>query len=240
MEDVSELRLRLELAEEAVRKAEERAAAGRLALEVMHDIRNPLEALRNLNYLTSLSAENPADVRRFVQLAEEQLEIVTGIANSTLGFVKAAKHPRPVNLAMLAEAGLRIHQRTIERKKIHLSTDFDRDAVAPMYPGELLQVISNLLTNALDAVPSQGALRLRVRKCAGCVYLVVADSGHGISPENLHRIFKPFFTTKDERGTGLGLALSRKIVERHHGSIRLRTSQQPGKSGTVFRISLPI
>jgi signal transduction histidine kinase len=100
-------------------------------------------------------------------------------------------------------------------------------------------IISNLIVNAVDALPSGGILSLRVRKVQGKVRFSIADNGHGIPAEYSQEIFQPFFTTKKENGTGLGLAISKKIIERHNGVIRMRSSVRPGKSGTIFHISLP-
>jgi signal transduction histidine kinase len=230
---------KLAQAAEALRKCDEHATAGRLALEVMHDIRNPIEALRNLNYLTGLSPDDPEAVRRFAGLAEEQLTIATGIANSVLAFTHATNQPKPVNLVLLAEAALRIHQRAIEAKKVRLLKDLQEDAIASVYTSEMLQVISNLIHNAVDALPQDGILRLRLRKAEGEIHLLIADNGHGIPAEYADEIFEPFFTTKEER-TGLGLALTKRIVERHRGTIKMRSSVRPGRSGTLFKISLPV
>jgi signal transduction histidine kinase len=139
----------------------------------------------------------------------------------------------------LAEAALRIHRKAIEARKIHLVKDLPSTLVAEVHGGEILQVVSNLIANALDALPVGGRLRLRLRRRQGEVHFVVADNGQGIPTDQIAEIFKPFFTTKEERGTGLGLALSKGIVERHRGKIRLRSSVRPGRSGTVFKISLP-
>lgn len=237
---IDELQSKLELTAEALRRSDELATAGQLALEVMHDIRNPLEALRNLIYLTSLRATETEEIREYAKLAEEQVAIVIEIANSTLDFVKAKNRPNPVNLVSVAEAAFRIHQRTIADKKIHLVKDLAGDVIAPVCSGEMLQVISNLLTNALDALPPSGTIHVRLRKRQDEVLLLIADNGHGIPPEHVAEIFRPFFTTKQDRGTGLGLALSQKIVRRHGGTIRMRSSVRPGKSGTLFRISLPV
>jgi signal transduction histidine kinase len=237
---IDDLQSQLERTAEALRRSDELATAGRLALEVIHDIRNPLEALRNLNYLTSLRANDAEEVRRYAVLAEEQMDILIEIANTTLNFAKATNRPKPVNLVLLAEAALRIHQRTIEEKKIHLVKDLPEDVVASVYSSEMLQVISNLLTNALDALPPAGTIYVRLRKRQGEVQLLIADNGHGIPPEYGEEIFRPFFTTKEDRGTGLGLALSQKIVGHHQGTIKVRSSVRPGKSGTLFKISLPV
>jgi signal transduction histidine kinase len=200
---VADPEVKLAQAAEALRKCDEHATAGRLALEVMHDIRNPIEALRNLNYLTGLSADDPEAVRRFAGLAEEQLTIATGIANSVLAFTHATNQPKPVNLVLLAEAALRIHQRAIEAKKVRLLKDLQEDAIASVYTSEMLQVISNLIHNAVDALPQDGILRLRLRKAEGEIHLLIADNGHGIPAEYADEIFEPFFTTKEERAPAL-------------------------------------
>ncbi len=229
----------LAVSTEALRKAEERAIAGRLALEVMHEVRNPLEALGHLTYLALQEADDPAKVRKYMLLAEEQMENLNHIAKQTLAFSQPMEKPRPIDLVTVAEAAIRIHQQVIEERRIHLVKDMPEGAVAEVLTGEMLQVVSNLIVNALDALPVEGILRLRVRKRRNEIDFVIADNGHGISNQHSGAIFEPFFTTKADKGTGLGLALSRRIIERHNGRIRVRSSVRPGKSGTTFRISLP-
>jgi len=234
-----ELHRRLAGAIDALHLAEERAIAGRLALEIMHEIKNPLEALSHLTFLTLAEADEPEKVRGYMLEAEEQMAEIRQIASQTLGVARQTSVPKMSDLAALTEAAIRIHQKTIAEKKIHLVKDMTEGVTASVYTSEILQVISNLIVNALDALPPDGMLCLRVRKRRDEVHLVVADTGHGIDSEHCANIFKPFFTTKEERGTGLGLALSKKIVERHRGRISMRSSVQPGKSGTIFRIALP-
>lgn len=230
---------RLAVATEALRKSEERAIAGQLALELMHEIRNPLEALGHLTYLARQEAGESQKLCEYLDLASKQMATVRQIANQTLGFARASQFPKPIDLVELAEAALRIHQRAIKAKQICLVRDLPNGVVVPVHTGEILQVVSNLIVNALDALPADGTLCLRLRKRAGEVDLLVADNGHGIPIEHHHLIFQPFFTTKQERGTGLGLALTKKIIEKHRGKIRMRSSVRPGRNGTTFRISLP-
>jgi signal transduction histidine kinase len=239
MSKTSELESKLAVATEALRRSEERATVGQLALEVIHDVRNPLEALRNLTYLMTVESENPEQVRKYAALAEEQIAIVADVADSTLGFAREPTTRRPTDLVQLAEAALRIHQRTIEGKGIHLVKDLPHKVVLPVHSGEILQVISNFIANSLDALPFNGTLSLRLRKSTNGVHLLVADNGHGIPDAYAGNIFEPFFTTKEDRGTGLGLALSKRIIESHRGTIKMRSSVQPGKSGTTFKISIP-
>jgi signal transduction histidine kinase len=231
---------KLAIATEALRKTEERAVAGRLALEVMHEIKNPLEALGHLTYLALQDADDPAKVRMYLLQTQEQMENLSHIAKQTLGFSQQLGMPRAIDLVSVAEAAIRIHYRVIEEKRIHLVKDLPKGAVAEVFTGEMLQVISNLIVNALDALPAEGILRLRVRKRKNEIDFVIADNGHGISDQHKEAIFQPFFTTKIDKGTGLGLALSKRIIERHNGSIRVRSSARPGKSGSAFKISLPL
>lgn len=224
---------------EALRRAEERATAGQLALEMIHEIRNPLEALSNLTYLTMLSAADPDRVREYCKLSEEQMATVNRIASQTLSFARPIRSPRAVNLNSVADAALRIHQRTIESKRVRLVKDLDEQVTAEVYTGEILQVISNVVVNALDALQEEGTLHLRLRRRNSEIQLVIADNGHGIAKDDLASIFEPFFTTKEGQGTGLGLALSKNIMDKHRGKIRLRSSIRPGRSGTTFRISFP-
>lgn len=235
----SGLEAKLATAIEALRRSEERAVAGQLALELMHEIKNPLEALGHLTYLTLNQADDIEKVQKYMRLAEEQMTTLTQITSQTLGFARSSQTPRPIDLVDLAEAALRVHQRAIEAKKVHLVKNLSENVVAQVYTSEMLQVISNLIVNALDALPVNGTLCLRLRRSSDKVHFVIADNGHGIPPEHVDQIFQPFFTTKQERGNGLGLALSKKIIEHHRGTIRIRSSVRPGRSGTIFKISLP-
>ena len=124
-------------------------------------------------------------------------------------------------------------------KQIRVVKDFPQELIAHVYTTEMLQVMSNLIVNSLDALPPDGTLWMRLRKRNREIHIVVADNGHGISADVMSRIFEPFFTTK-KAGNGLGLALSKKIIEHNQGKIKLRSSVRPGKSGTTFKISLPI
>lgn len=223
---------------EDFKRAQERATAGQLALELMHEIKNPLEALGHLVYLTKEEAPDVDVVRRYMTQAQEQLALIQQIASQTLGLARPSLAPTHVDLVTLAEAALRIHQRTIAAKQIRLVKDIPNELPVEVLTSEMLQVISNLVVNALDALPADGTLHLRLRRCDGRVHLTVADNGCGIPDEHVATIFQPFFTTKSD-GNGLGLALTQEIVHRHQGSIRMRSSVRPGRTGTAFRVSIP-
>lgn len=241
MEDprIAELQNKAAALAEALHKAEERATAGLLALESMHEIRNPLEALGHLTYLAREEASNPEAVKRFLLLAEEQLIHLRQVADQTLSFARSSTSTRPICLVVLAEAALRVHQKSIQAKRIHVVRHFPERAPASVYRGELLQAVSNLISNAVDALDAGGTLCLRLRMCDDAICFVIADNGRGIPLEQMPSIFEPFFTTKGEQGNGLGLALTRKIIDHHKGSIQVRSSVQPHRHGTLFRVRIP-
>jgi signal transduction histidine kinase len=235
---IADLQSKLAGVSETLRRAEERATSGLLALELMHEIRNPLEAIGNLVYLAMEESGDRDAVCAYLQRIEEQLATLNHIASQTLGFARTTASPQPVCLVALAEAALRIHQRTVKSKQIRVVKDFPQKLIAQVYITEMLQVFSNLVVNSLDALPRDGTLRVRLSQHNHESHILVADNGHGIPAEDLERIFIPFFTTK-KAGNGLGLALSKKIVEHNQGRIALRSCVRPGRSGTIFKISLP-
>ena len=218
---------------------DERTTAGHLALEIMHEIRNPLETLGHLTYLAHEEADDPEQVRRYMKMAEEQIRAMSRIANQTLSFAKLSQKAKPVDLVTLAEAALRIHQRTIEAKRIHLVRKLPEDLTAEVQEARILQVVSNLIANAIQAMPEEGRLGIRLKKRGGYIELLVADNGHGIDPATRDKLFEPFFSTKGESGNGLGLSLTKRIVEDHSGRLSVRSSIRPGRSGSVFKVVLP-
>jgi len=234
-----ELKARLAAAEKALRQAEIRATIGQLALEMIHEIRNPLEALSHLTFLARQQAEEPDQVRNYLSLAEEQMAHLRYISGKTLGYSKSAFSIEPADLVKVAEAALRIHQASFTRNHIRLITDLPKQVIAHIHFAGMLQVISNLLANAIDALSGAGSISLRLRTGENHAHILVADNGHGIPSENMRSIFEPYFTTKGDRGTGLGLALTMRIVDGHRGRIRVRSSVRPGRRGTTFRVSVP-
>ena len=224
---------------EVLRRTDELALAGRLALELMHEINNPLDALGNLAYLALEESGSSERMCTYLVQIEEQVATIREIVNQTLGLTKSSPLRKNEKLGKLAEAAIRIHRKSIASKQIHLVPDLPGELAAEVRASEILQVISNLIANAVDALPDEGILHLRVRKDSSAVHILIADNGHGIPIEHADRIYEPFFTTKQDRGTGLGLHISKTIVEGHRGEIRMRSSTKEGKSGTTFRISLP-
>ena len=232
-------------AQEALLGAEKLAAVGRLAASMAHEINNPLEAVTNTLFLARTHPEVTPALRELLLLAEQELSRVANITRQTLGFFRGASEPATSSIAEILDDALALYQTKIRARNIRLVKQVRFDGLIHARPRELRQAFSNLVANALDAVPDGGDLVLRVgrgrdwRSGMPGVIVTVADSGLGIEPQHRKRIFEPFFTTKRDTGTGLGLWLTREIVLRHSGRIRIRTSSGRGRSGTTISIFLP-
>jgi len=229
-------------AEEALRRSEKLAVAGRLAASIAHEINNPLEAIVNLVYLarTSSSLES---AREFLGLAESELARVSAITNETLKFYRQPNKPTQLQVAPIFESLLVLYQQKLQSANIEVETAFYPTEPIVAFGGELRQMFSNLLTNAIDA-SRNGRIYLRVRSVVDSagrtgVRVVVADTGSGIPAAMKRVIFEPFVSTKGMRGTGLGLWVTSEIVEKHGGKIRVKSSTSPERHGTIFSVFLP-
>jgi len=228
------------MAEEALQRSERLAVASRYAGAVIHEINNPLEALTNLVYLTKQAPHNVSSVLQNMGIAESQLARLSDIARTTLSFYRDQAEAKDFDLVAIAESALMIHSRRAQRQKIEIRKDLKGPVTARFFGGEILQVISNLIINALDAVPETGGvLSLRVRRYKGKVHLSVTDNGHGVTPAMAKVLFQAHRTTKSH-GNGLGLWLSKSIAEKHNGTITYRRETRTGKTGTTFRLTLPV
>jgi PAS domain S-box-containing protein len=241
--------------EEVLRRTEKLAAAGRLAASIAHEINNPLEAITNCVYLLE-QCDLAAEPRRYLALVQQELARVSHITTQTLRFYRQSTRPIQTDVAELLETVLALYEARLRDHSILVVREYQAVPRVTVYDGEIRQVLANLVGNALDAmagssdanpldapVPDRLVLRLRNSRdwASGerCVSITVADTGTGMSASTLDRIYEPFFSTKGVTGTGLGLWVSQEIIDRHHGEVRVRSSQQP-PSGTVFRVLLPV
>lgn len=230
-------------AEEALRKNEKLATAGRLAATIAHEINNPLEAIGNLLYL---ARKDKAKADEYLDMAEQELTRVAKIAQQTLGFVREPASPVSFDVETVLDEVLQLHGQALRAKKVEVFREYASQVQVLGFPGELRQVFINLVANSIDASPDGGQLRVRVERSREWsnggrpgIRVTIADNGCGMTRETLTHLFEPFFTTKKESGTGLGLWLSYNIVQKHRGSIRVRSRTRAGLSGTVFSIFLP-
>jgi signal transduction histidine kinase len=231
--------------EEALLQAEKLAAVGRLASSIAHEINNPLEAVTNLIYLAQHAAIKP-EVREYLNTAEAELRRVSGIARQTLRFHRQSTNATPIAMPDLIGDTLPFYQGRLINAGIRLQRRDRSRLPVTCFEGEIRQVLSNLLGNAIDAIGANGGrILIRSREATHWssgsrgVLLTVADTGSGMSKTAQGKIFDAFFTTKGASGTGLGLWISRQIVERHRGDLRVRSSQSPHAHGTVFTLFLP-
>jgi len=231
--------------EEKLRIAEKLATAGRFAATIAHEINNPLAAVTNLVYLAKTAAVSEP-TKTFLVQAEQELSRVSHLAKQTLGFYRESSGAARITIGSLLPSLLSVFSSKTRNKAIHIKTEIRQDPTILVMPGEIRQVLANILSNSIDAVGGGGQIKIRVsatkdqKSEAPGVLITIADSGAGIPPSIRAKLFQPFFTTKKDVGTGLGLWVCKTIVEKHGGHIRLRSSVEAGRSWTAFSIFLPI
>ncbi len=232
--------------EQTLRTSERLAQAGRLSATIAHEIRNPLDTVSNLIYLLRHEQEASAASAQYLEMASDELGRIAQITGQLLTFHREARAPVEVDLADVIQSVLVLHAPQIRRGHIKVEQRVDTTRPVRGFPGELRQVFSNLVGNAIDAMPQGGKLILHIRESSyasdpGCggVRVTVLDTGAGIPIGVRRNLFAPFYTTKGEKGTGLGLWVSRGIIEKHEGTIYLRSAVRPSKSGTAFSVFLP-
>ncbi len=233
----------LKQAQEALLQSEKLAAAGRLAASISHEINNPLESVTNLLFLVSGDQNLQASTRRFVEQAEQELARVSHIATQTLRFYRQSTKPTSADVSTLLDSVLTLHRGRFANMQVEVDRQYRTTTPLLCFEGELRQVFTNLVGNALDAMfGKEGRLVLRTsarhnwKNGKKGIRVTVADTGSGIAPEIQARIFEPFYSTKGNRGTGLGLWVTKEIIAKHHGVVKVRSRQ--GK-GTIFSIFFP-
>ncbi|HEX3985701.1 MAG TPA: hybrid sensor histidine kinase/response regulator [Acidobacteriaceae bacterium] len=245
---VAQARAQEELDRTAVllRENQKLITLGRLAASIAHEINNPLESITNLLYLLGEERDLTGSARSYLALAQKELGRVGQISRQTLNFSRETTGPVRAKIDELLEEVLSLYSRRTMEKNLRVERQYDCPEEALVYPGEMRQVLSNLITNAVEASSPNGRLRVRVRCTRSWTHsgvrgirVSVGDNGSGIPLEVQRRLGEPFFTTKGQRGTGLGLWVTRAIVERYGGEMQLRSSVHPRRHGTVFSIFLP-
>jgi PAS domain S-box-containing protein len=231
--------------EQALVRAEKLASAGRLAAAIAHEVNNPLEGLVNLIYLAQ-GENNLQTIRRHLSEADRELQRIAHITRQSLGFYRENSSASLFRPDVVIREVFDFYSFRASQAGVSLNVNIKTEQKAWGNAGELRQVISNLLANSLDACSAGNAVCVRVRASYNPrnlampgVRIVVADTGCGISPENLDRIFEPFFTTKKDTGTGLGLWVSRELIEKYGGQLSVRSCISVRRTGTVFSMFLP-
>jgi signal transduction histidine kinase len=230
------------LAEYALRTAEKLAATGKLANAIAHEINNPLEAITNLLFLAR-SSTSLEFIQEMLTNAAAQMERVARITKQTLAFHRDSEHPIPIDVGGLVEEVAGMYSRSAGVRRVRVLCERQPALMVSGFPGQLTQVFGNLIRNATEAAPPDSAITVRVRPVhrggRTGVSVVILDRGRGIPTNIKMKMFDPFFTTKDLKGSGLGLWVSKRIIAKHDGTIRFRSSERIGASGTVFEVFLP-
>jgi PAS domain S-box-containing protein len=233
-------------AEEALRENEKLAAMGRVAGIIAHEINNPLEAITNAFFLLRDHPSLDSEARHFARLAEQELQRVSHITKQTLGFYRESRQPIPISISEMLDDVTELQARKLQALKISLEKEYLVPGMIQGFPVELRQVFLNLFSNAVQAIGNGGKVRLRVYEGTDWdthrrgVCIAIVDTGPGIRPEDADKLFKPFFSTKSAKGTGLGLWISQGIIQKYEGKITFRTSTASGRTATCFRIFLPV
>ena len=233
--------------EEMLRRTEKLAVAGRLAAVIAHEINNPLAAITNCLYLIE-QCELPEDAREMLELAQSELTRISQITVQTLRFHRSSMHARATNLQDLVETVLTLLASRCQKHRVVIEKRFGEIPLLVIHDGEIRQLITNLIANAIDALPRGGRMIIRARGVAHLgtgrrgVRLTIADNGVGLDASTKSHLFEPFFTTKELTGTGLGLWVGHGIVEKHGGEIRFwsREASAGHSGGTVCTVFLPV
>ena len=224
-------------------QAEKLAATGRMAASIAHEINNPLESLMNIVYLARTYSQNDTKVYQLLLTAEGELERVAHIARQTLGYYKDTGSPAQVHIHDLLENVLTVYSSKMRTAGISVDSRFDDPQKIVVSKGEMLQCFSNIIANAIDAMPNGGQLSVSATQVSGPsgegIQIAIQDSGCGIAQENLSGVFEPFFTTKGSLGTGIGLWVTRQLIEKRGGTIEIASSTAPRMSGTTLTIFIP-
>lgn len=230
------------LTEAALFESERMATIGRMAASIAHEVNNPLEAILNLGYLLDRHPSLDDEARGYTHLLVNEVMRVSEITRQTLSFYRDTSSPVDVDMASILESVLNLQRPLMAQRSIRLCTKLQQGAFVCASPGELRQVFTNLVVNAIDALPNGGRIRVSATRAfhGSSVCVTIADNGPGIPSSVCGKIFQPFYTTKTSKGTGLGLWICQGILRKHGGTIRMRTSTVPrSATGTVFRVSLP-
>ena len=240
--DITDVRI----AQQAAIESERQATAGRMAATIAHEINNPLEAVTNFIFLALTTEGMPEEAARHLQVADRELARAAQITRQMLGFYRGGSKRRWIPFSEVIQDVLTIYGRKLRNKQLSTSISVDPGLEIYGKDGELRQVLLNLTANAVDASLPGGTLWFRAHRTPNWkggsddgLRITLADNGSGMSPEVQRRIFVPFFTTKIGTGTGLGLWVTKCLIEQQGGYVHFR-SRQGKRSGTVMSLFLPV
>ena len=228
--------------EKSLVQAEKIAATGRMAATIAHEINNPLEAIVNLHYLLRPMVIDPVGIS-YLNSIESELDRVSHIAKQTLGYYRENAFASSTSLSELVLHAIAIYEPRCIAAGIEIKKSLDSSRKVMLRRGEMMQVISNLISNSIYAMPEGGVLSLSVKDAESPrdgVVLAIQDDGVGIPAHTLPQVFEAFFTTRNTVGTGIGLFIAKQLVEGHGGQIEIESNTGAENHGTTVRAFLPI
>jgi protein-histidine pros-kinase len=225
--------------ERALRRSDKLASTGRLVATIAHEINNPLDSLYNVMHLLRGNASLDETAKELVELAESEVMRLSNLTRQTLAPHRESPQAVDSKASQICDDVCALFQPQFRKAGIELRRDYRSDGDVRVAASDLRQVFTNLIANAIDAMENGGRLDLVVCNTAEHgVEVSVEDTGCGIPADDVESIFHPFFTTKGEKGTGIGLWVVKGIIERAGGSISVESFTN-GRTGTRFQIVLP-
>jgi len=221
-------------------RSEKLASVGRMAAVLAHEINNPLEAVGNVLFLAQSTEGLPDPARNYLETADAELRRIAHITRQTLGFYREATAPTTFHVAFLLDSVFDLLKAKIASRQAIVERECDVTLQVTAFQGELRQVLSNFLLNSLDALDDNGKVTVRASIStddlseARQIRISVADNGQGISEEALPHIVEPFFTTKGSIGNGLGLWVSKQIIEKHGGEVTVDSCTYGPQRGQLW------
>jgi PAS domain S-box-containing protein len=229
--------------EQALIASEKVAVTGRLAASIAHEIHNPLDSVATLHYLLK-SEQDPAKRDEYLTMAQQELSRILQISRAMLSLYRESQTPVEVKLPEVIDSVLLLHDRKLKDAEIQVERRYKSPGIIAAFPGEIRQIITNVIANAMEASGKDGGICVTIRRSSlqdgepGTV-IEVEDTGSGVDPAIRKKLFQPFFTTKGEKGTGLGLWVSLGIVQKHGGTMEISNSLSRRMGGACVRIYLP-
>lgn len=221
-------------------QSEKLAAAGVMAANLAHEINNPLDSVMNLIYLARQHLSAGSKARPYLAIAESEVERVSHLARQAMGYYRDPGAAADVHVGALLEEVLRVQQSKLLAANVAADCTFEDRRPVTASGEELMQVFSNLVTNAVEAMPGGGLLTIRTREVEGAgIEVLVKDRGIGIRTEDMGRVFEPFFTTKGAGGTGIGLWAAQQLLKERGGRISIESKTDGAQKGTTVSVFLP-
>jgi signal transduction histidine kinase len=233
-----EMMVQNEKLRQQVATSEKYKMLGTLSGGIAHEIKNPLTAIKTFSEKLPEKSNDPQFVEKFSRIVNQEVDRIDDLVNQLLDYSRPnPPHQQPTDIHKLIDSTLDVLSSNLLKAKINLEKNYvNKKCLLPLDQNQIRQSLMNIFLNAIDAMPLGGMLGISTTSTENTFIISIKDTGPGISPQDIPRIFEPFFTKKDN-GTGLGLAITQTIIKNHGGKIYVRSKTG---QGSEFIIELPI